>query len=295
MRRAVPAILLAFVLVCAVFAAAARSAPELVLFDAPRGAWLGALREGAPLVVLEERDGWRRVRLEGWTMGPGAGASGSAQPEIVGPDTTGAHGSGGGDRGDAQETAVPAAATHSAPRTAVIQGVLTPPLGTGGAAGAGILVLLVAEGGSLDTDHRKLGTECRTRLDQKDRDLSTLRAQAEHALSSSDNFREASARNDQARVRLATGVRERRELIQECRTRAQALFEQAVTARAISDASGRFEFQGIAPGRYRVVAFEATGETPRSWSFSILVDGSAPRVLDPSADRSPVSADWDLK
>ena len=151
------------------------------------------------------------------------------------------------------------------------------------------------ENGDLDSEHRKAGAECRARLDRKDRDLGALRAEADRALNSSDNFREASGRSDQAKTRLAAGQRERRDLIQECRARAQAVFEESVTGRAISDGSGRFEFQGVAPGRYRVVAFETTGDAPRSWSFSFQVEGTGPRVLDPNADRSPLPADWGLR
>src|SRR5207249_10734677 len=114
-----------------------------------------------------------------------------------------------------------------------VQGGLAPPVGAGGGAGAGVLVLLGEENGDLGSEHRKAGAECRARLDRKDRDLGTLRAEADRALSSSDNFREASGRSDQAKTRLATGQRERRDLIQECRARAQAVFEVAVTGRAI--------------------------------------------------------------
>jgi len=272
MRRAALTGLLALFLVCFTLAAAGGGAGEIVLFDAPRGTWLGALREDAALVVLEERDGWRRVRLEGWTTAPTARPVETGTPESSGP-----------------------AATASREAAAVVQGVLTPSLGAGGSAGAGVLVLLVKESSVLDSEHRKLGAECRERLDQKDRDLATLRAEADRALNSSNNFREASARSDQAKTRLATGQRERRDLIQECRVRAQAVFEVAVTGRAISDANGRFEFQGVVAGRYRVVAFETTGDAPRSWSFTLQVEDSAPRVLDPIADQSPVPADWGLR
>ncbi len=295
MRCAALTALLALFLFCVTLAAAGRGALEIVLFDAPRGAWLGALREDAPLVVLEERDGWRRVRLEGWTMAPTAVPEGTGMPESSGPGATTPREAGAVVSGDTAGGPAPAAATPVAPRVAVVQGVLAPPLGAGGTAGAGVLVLLVKESSVLESEHRKLGADCRARLDQKDRDLGILRGEADRALNSSDNFREASGRSDQARTRLATGQRERRDLIQECRARAQAVFEEAVTGRAISDASGRFEVQGVVPGRYRVVAFESAGDVPRSWSFSFLVEGSAPRVLDPIADRSPVPADWGLR
>jgi len=294
-RRAALTAPLALFLVCVALAAAGNGPLEIVLFDAPKGAWLGALREDAPLVVLEEREGWRRVRLEGWIMAPAAVPAGKGLPESGGP--AGATPPEAGMVVSRERPGDPgqAAATPVAPRLADVQGVLAPPLGAGGSAGAGVLVLLVKENSGLDSEHRKLGAECRARLDQKDRDLLALRAEADRALNSSDNFREASGRSDQARTRLATGQRERRELIQECRVRAQAVFEEAVAGRAISDASGRFEFQRVVPGRYRVVAFETTGDVPRSWSFSFLVEGNAPRALDPTADRSPVPADWGLR
>jgi len=294
MRRVVFTAPLALVLVCVSLAAAGRLAPELALFDAPKGAWLGALREDAPLVVLEERDGWRRVRLEGWIMAPTAAPAGTGMPESTGRGAATPREAGAPVPGDTPGSPAQAA-TPAMPRLVSVQGVLAPPLGAGGGAGAGVLVLLVKESGDLESEHRKAGAECRARLDRKDRDLGTLRAEADRALSSSDNFREASGRSDQAKTRLATGQRERRDLIQECRARAQAVFEVAVTGRAISDASGRFEFQGVVPGRYRVVAFETTGDVPRSWSFSFQVEGNGPRVLDPSADRSPVPADWGLR
>jgi glyoxylase-like metal-dependent hydrolase (beta-lactamase superfamily II) len=41
---------------------------ELVLFDAPRGAWLASMRPDAAIQVLEERDGWRHVRVDGWIL-----------------------------------------------------------------------------------------------------------------------------------------------------------------------------------------------------------------------------------
>ena len=280
MKRAALTALLALSLFCVAIAAAGRGALEIVLFDAPRGAWLGALRDDAPLVVLEERDGWRRVRLEGWTMAPGS----TAPP---GPGSAASDDAGGGP--------APAAASPVALRPAVVQGVLAALPGAGGAAGSGVLVLLVKESGSLDSEHRQVGSECRAGLEQRDRVLGSLRVEVDRALNSSDNFREASGRNDQGKVRLAAAQRERRDFIQECRARAQAVFEVAVAGRAISDASGRFEFQGVAPGRYRVVAFESAGEAPRTWSFSFRLEGDGARVLDPVADRSPVPADWGLR
>src|SRR6266850_485865 len=64
---------------------------EMVLFDAPRGAWLASMRPDAAIQVLEERDGWRHVRVEGWILvgaapAPGAAAAPGAAPDAVAPD-----------------------------------------------------------------------------------------------------------------------------------------------------------------------------------------------------------------
>jgi hypothetical protein len=286
MKRAVFAVLLALALFCVTVAAAGRGAGEVVLFDAPKGAWLGALRDDASLVVLEEREGWRHVRLEGWIPVP-AGAR-ARTGEVTAP----------GNGQEAPETSAPpdgSGAVPSTARRAVVQGVLAPPLETGGPAGTGVLVLLVGESSDLDARHRKAGAECRARLEKQDRDLESLRAEANRALNSSDNFREAAGRSDQVRSRLARAQNERQDLVRDCRSRAQGAFEPSVLQRALSDGSGRFEFPGVPPGRYRVVAFEATGDRPRSWSFSFDVEGGRTKVLDPSADRSTVPADWGLR
>jgi len=279
MKRAAWSALLALALLCVGVMAASRGEGEILLFDAPRGAWLGSLRDDASLTVLEERDGWRHVRVEGWIKGA-----------VVAPADAGVGASGGSDA-----TAGAAAPPVPAAAGATVKGVLAPPLQAGGAPGSGVLVLLVGESGELDAEHRRVGAECQKRLDRKDRDIEGLRKEANQALNSSDNFREAASRNDQVKRELARQQSERQDLIRECRLRAQGVFEPAVVQRAISDGSGRFEFERVRPGHYRVVAFEATGDSPRSWSFRCDLETAESRVLDPMADRSPVAADWGIK
>jgi len=245
---------------------------DRTLFDAPRGMWLATVKGDAPVIVLEERDGWRRVRLEGWTMGPASAPPGAP----------------------AQPPAAPAA-PETAPSGARVQGVLAPDMRVGGSAGAGLLVLLVRESEVLLTDHRRAGEECTTRVRDKDREIEALRSDLDRALSSTDNFRQAATRNDQIKTRQKAAERERQQLVQQCRARALEIFERAAVQRAISDGSGRFEFQGVVPARYRVVALEAGGERPRSWSFDFLIAGGESKVLDPAADHAAVEADWGLR
>ncbi|HYS78127.1 MAG TPA: hypothetical protein VEO94_04765 [Candidatus Dormibacteraeota bacterium] len=247
---------------------------DLVLLDSPRGGWLATVKQDAAVTVLEERGGWRRVRVEGWTMAPA-----DAPPDApVQPPP-----------------APPSAPTGAAPSGARVRGVLAPDIRSGGPAGANLLVLLVRESDALLADHRRAGEECRARVGDKDREIEGLRADLERALNSSDNFREAATRNDRTRTRLRTAEHERQAIVQECRGKAQDIFERAAVQRAISDGGGRFEFEGVEPGRYGVVALEPSGERPRSWSFECLVAGAEARVLDPAADRAGFEADWGLR
>lgn len=271
MKRALALTLVVLALFCLKTAASGGEAADLVLLDLPKGTWLATVRGDAAVTVLEERDGWRRVRLEGWTMAaPGPAAAAGTAPE-----------------GDA-----PADAAAGGAR---IEGVLSPDIRTGGTAGAGVLVLLARESQALDAEHRRAGEECDSRFKEKKRQIENLRVELQGALNSSSNFREATSRNDQIKARLRNAEVERRQTIEECRGRAEAIFQRLAVARAVSDGDGRFGFEDVAPGRYRIVAFEATGDRPRSWSLGCVIEGPGTRVLDPRADRTAVEADWGVR
>jgi len=84
MRRALIAILLLAGVTGLVRRGVISSGDETVLFDAPRGAWLGTVRGDVPRTVVEQRDGWQRVRIEGWIAGSGAsGFSGDGGPALA--------------------------------------------------------------------------------------------------------------------------------------------------------------------------------------------------------------------
>ena len=255
-------------------AAPGQGGADMVLLDAPRGTWLATVKNDAAVAVLEERDGWRRVRLEGWTMAPAA-----ARPDGPAPAPP------------AQQSTSPGTGSSGAR----VQGVLAPDIRSGGSAGANLLVLLVRESDALLADHHRAGEECRARVADKDREIEGLRSDLDRALNSSDNFREAATRSDRTRTRLKAVERERQVVVQACRGRAQEIFERAAVQRAISDGSGRFDFQGVGPGRYGVVALDPAGERPRSWSFDCLIVGAEAKVLDPAADRAGFEADWGLR
>ena len=269
MKRILAPALIVTALFCLMSAASGEGAADLVLLDHPKGRWLATVRGDTALTVLEEQDGWRRVRLEGWTM---------AAP---GPATA-----------PAPEASAPPAAAAGGAR---ILGVLAPDIRAGGATGAGMLVLLARDGEALDAEHRRGGEECGARVRELDRQIESLGTELQGALNSSSNFREATTRSDQIKSRLKNGERERLLAIQECRGRAEAIFQRHAVARAISDGDGRFGFEGVVPGRYRIVAFDPAGDRPRSWSLGCVIEGPGTRVLDPRADRTASEADWGVR
>jgi len=228
----------------------------LVLLDAPRGAWLGELRKDAPVQVIEERDGWRRIRIEGWVR-----------------DTA---------------PLPPGAPGAAAPSMAVLRGVLTPRPGMQPATvGGGLAVLFVPDLPGTDAAHRALGEPCRAALAEIDTRLAALQDEVQASLNSSSNFKEAAQRNDRAKAALAAAQKERTDRLADCRGQAEAFFSERAVARTVSDAAGRFEISGLAPGRYRVVAMERTAAGARGWSMSADVPGGADARLEGRAADGP--------
>ncbi len=270
MKRVLGLSLMVLALCCLKAAASGGESADLVLLDHPKGNWLASVRGDAAVTVLEEKDGWRRVRLEGWTMSGPMPAGGETAPRAPAPAPEAT----GGGR---------------------IVGVLAPDIRSGGAPGAGILVLLVRESEALDAEHRKEGEECSGGVKEADGRIAGLNDELRNALNSASNFRDATTRNDAIKTRIQDAQAARGRLVADCRGRAEAIFQKHAVARAISDGDGRFTFEDVAPGRYRAVAFDAALDKPRSWSLACVIEGSGMKVLDPYANRTAVEADWGIR
>ncbi len=252
----------------------------LVLFDAPRGAWLGELRRDASIQVIEERDGWRHVRIEGWVHDGG--------PLPIGAAATLPPAPGAGSPAPAARAGTSAAAT-------TLRGLLTPRPGMEPATvGGGLAVLFLLDPDGTDAAHRALGEPCRAALAEIDQRLAKLDADVQASLNSSSNFKEAAQRNDRARSAVAAAQRERAERLAACRTQAEAFFSGRAVARTVSDAAGRFEIGGLAPGRYRVVAMERTAASARGWSMNAAIPQAADALLEGGASDGP-DPYWNLR
>ena len=245
--------------------------PGIVLLDAPRGGWLGEIRAGTPLAVIEERDGWRKVRIEGWVRDLPEGTP--AKPSDA--------------------AAAPAGAAGAF--RAGISGLLSPRPGMQPATpGGGLVVLVLADPAATDAAHQALGASCRADLAAFDARLQGLAAEVQVALNSSANFKEAAQRSDRAKTALAAEQRARAARLQQCREQAESFFSERAIARTVSDAAGRFESSSIEPGRYRVVAMERGAAGARAWSMLAEVAAGAGAVLEGRAADGP-DPYWGLK
>ena len=254
---------------------------DLTLFDAPRGAWLGTLRPDAPVVVLGEEEGWRRIRLEAWV--PVSSAIGSSSGEGTGRPLA--------PSGGAEPTAGPAARS-AASSAATILGVLTAE--GDGPLGSSLIVLLASDLEGMDRDHARAGEECAARIAGIDARIASLEDDERRSLNSSDNFREAATRSDRAKEALTMAKMERREALRDCRETAEGIFQRHTVERTISNDRGSYEFLDIPPGRYRVIAVR-TAEPPLAWSLDCAIEGGETAVLDPAMHRSPVQPFWGLE
>jgi hypothetical protein len=243
---------------------------ERVLLDAPRGAWVASVRADAALTVLEERDGWRKVRIEGWTtIDPG---------------------------GSLATAPVTQAAPATGPAAATVKGALVPlPGQQPDTPGAGLLVLLVSDLERLGTEHRTLGEECREGAVKREARIADLEAALRTALNSSDNFTTAAKAHDKAKAELAAARKDRADYVERCRERADALFEGHTVKRAISDGRGAFEFPEVSAGAYWVVAGDHRGQTARAWWLECRVSSQEAVILDPRAAAPVGDPYWGLR
>ena len=261
----------------------------LQLFDAPRGAWLAEARTDAAIQVLEERDGWKRVRIEGWVPVDALAATAPRAPEAQGAPTEELNAS------PAPATtpvlAAPGAAPAGPGAGATIQGVLMPTAGMVPATvGASLPVFLIADVGKYTAERESLAASCRARIASQDQAGEEAQRRLDAALNSSNNFTEASRRNDRAKADLAAAKKGRAEAVGACVDEVDALALRFAVARAPSDTAGRFQFASLGPGRYRVFASDHREGALRAWEFDATVaPGAATVVLDPvtAAARDP--------
>jgi hypothetical protein len=196
----------------------------LELLDAPGGKVTAVLLPGAPTRILEQREGYVRVVVEGWIRATEGGASGPA----------------------------PAPAPPAAAGPALAGRIETPGKSGERRPGAYARVAVLAASEQLDRDREALQRAYRSERESLERRIGELEAAGKKALNSSDNMTEAARRADQIRSELAGRRKELEGLDARFAGQAGELYRKHQLAETVADPGGNFVFPSLPPGRYRL-------------------------------------------
>ncbi len=203
----------------------------------PGGGRIGVLLPGAPVRVIETRDRWIRVAVEGWILADDLG-------------------------GEAQEGApAPMPSRAAAPALARISGSIHV-TGEGGKTilGSGLAVRLVENSEGVAAQIAAINNECQTRRSGLSDKAASLGDQAERAMKTISGTSEAFEAYDEAKQQRARTLKEIKALDAECGEKIEEAVESRTVSRTLTGADGRYSFDAVRPGIYVVhVILEAEG------------------------------------
>lgn len=240
--------------------AAAAAGPEEVL-DAPGGRSIAILLPGASRTTVEVREGYARIRVEGWIRLPGT-------PSVMNPP--------------APPAAPPPA--DSAPACALC-GSVSATLASGEIRyGAGARVALLGSVENLEPAWTELRESFDKETAELDARILSLRDQEKNALASTDNLTQATRNLDRARSSLRKAQGERQEIRERYAKRADDLFRAHQAAEVAADAAGSYSFSFLPPGKYYLLAVLTTGEGVRRWYLPVEVGPQGGARMDLRSD-----------
>ena len=226
---------------------AAAAGPEEVL-DAPGGRSIAILLPGASRTTVEVREGYARIRLEGWIRLPGT-ASAASLP-----------------------VPVPALPPASGAPACVLCGSVSATLASGETRyGAGARVALLGSVDELEPAWTGLKESFEEETAELDARILSLQDQEKKALASSDNLTEATRTLDRTRSSLRKAQGERLEIREGYAKRADDLFRAHQVTEVAADPAGSYSFSSLPPGRYYLLAILTTGEGVRRWYLPVEV------------------------
>ena len=225
----------------------ATAAPEEVL-DSPGGRIVAILLPGAARTTLDTREGYARVRVEGWIRLPGFA---SAPPA------------------PAPEPLLPPAPEEP---DCALCGSVAALLSSGETQyGAGARVTVLGPAANLEKAWTALKDGYEREMADLDARIRNLEEQKKTALSSSENLGEATRSLDRARSSQKKAEKERGEIRDRYAASADDLFRSHRVAEVAADAVGHYSFSALPPGKYYLLAILTTAEGVRRWYLPVEV------------------------
>jgi len=254
-------ILPALLLLCGpALGADATVAAETSLRASPEDAKILAfVISGTPAEILEQREGWARVSIEGWVRsdvlegGQPAPAAATPAPAVV-------------------AAAPPAMAKADAATGVAVEGVVRVKLSrfTKASAERAPVLLLPADVELADTDP----PETDRRMAELETEAARLKREAEIAMQG-PSFRESTAARDELMKERDVVLAERQEILMVRHGRHEAQARRLAIVTTTTDSKGWFSLTPVAPGEYRVYSRLTRDTVDLEWLEPITVGSEA--------------------
>jgi hypothetical protein len=233
------------------------------LLDAPGGRPIAILLSGPRPRVLEQREGYVKVALEGWVRAPGAADAAMPAPEPAPP-------------GGVESAAVPAAAAGS------LTGAILVTLPSGEVRkGAGARVVLLGKIDELEAARGELVATYQPAAQKLQEEIAGLEAKRRAALNSTDNLGQATQSLDRAKRDLAARKKDLASLQATTASREGLLVSRHAVEETKAGADGSFRFAGLAPGEYRLWAIYSENDaTDYRWYLPARVEAGSGAALE---------------
>jgi len=234
------------------------------VLDTPGGRPVAILLSGAQPRVIEQREGYARISLEGWVRAPGT--ADSAPPSEPAP----------------APAPVPPPAAPLSSATGSVSGSILVTLPSGETRkGAGARVVLLGQLAELEVARREAAAAYRPAAQKIEEEIARLDAQRRAALNSSDNLGQATQTLDRTKKDLAARQKDFASLKATSTAREGVLVDKYAVQAVHAGEDGSFRFAGVPPGEYRLWAIvPGSDATEFRWYLPARVEAGADTVLD---------------
>jgi hypothetical protein len=226
------------------------------LLDSPGGHPIAILLPGTARKVIEAKDGYVKVVVEGWIRQEAAGPTLEAQPSPPPPFPE------------------PIPATFLSGRIEVQLPSKEIRYG------AGARVMLLGNVAELEKRRAALATAYQSEIKDLEAQIAQLETAKRQALNSSENLGQASKNLDQAKASLARKQKEFGAIQKKYGTLGDALVEEFKVADTAADPGGEYHLAGVAPGEYRLRAWFTDQGADYRWYLPASVSDQPGTVLN---------------
>ena len=230
------------------------------VLDAPGGRPVAILLSGAQPRVLEQREGYVRIALEGWVRAGGVPGTAAPPPAAGGVLPVDPEAGGAG---------------------AVSGSIVVALAGGEVRKGAGARVALLGRVPELEVARRELAAAYQPEARRMEEEIARIEASRRAALNSSDNLGQATQSLDRAKRDLAAKQKELAALQTTYEAREGVLVERHAQQEVRAGEDGSFRFAGVAPGEYRLWAIYSVSEAAEyRWYLPVRVQPGPDTALE---------------